>query len=41
MLNDTACLEALRRFGLLKYERLDLMKIQEDILRWIIQQLDE
>ena len=41
MRNDLACILALRHCGLLKYEKLELMKGQEDLLRWIIQCWDE
>ena len=41
MVTDAASLMALRRCGLLKYVRLELMRGQEDLLRWLIQQWDE
>ena len=41
MVTDAASLMALRRCGLLKYARLELMRGQEDLLRWLIQQWDE
>ena len=41
MFTDIATLLVLRRCGLLKYARLELMRGQEDLLRWIIQQWDD
>ena len=41
MITDAASLMALRRCGLLKYAHLELMRDQEDLLRWLIQQWDE
>ena len=41
MVTDAASLMALQRCGLLKYARLELMRGQEDLLRWLIQQWDE
>ena len=41
MITDVASLMALRRCGLLKYSCLELMRGQEDHLRWLIQQWDE
>ena len=41
MVTDAASLMALCRCGLLKYARLELMRGQEELLRWLIQQWDE
>ena len=41
MITDAASLMALHRCGLLKYARLELVRDQEDLLRWLIQQWDE
>ena len=41
MVTDVATLLVLHRYGLLKYARLELMRGQEDLMRWIIQQWDD
>ena len=41
MVMDAASLMDLRRCRLLKYARLELMRGQEDLRRWLIQQWDE
>lgn len=41
MWNNPTCILALQHCGLLKYAKLELMKGQEDLLRWIIQRWDE
>ena len=41
MVIDAATLLILCRCGLLEYARLELMRGQEDLMRWIIQQWDD
>ena len=41
MVTDAATFLVLCRCGLLKYAHLELMRGQEDLLRWIIQQWDD
>ena len=41
MLNDPARILALRRYSLVKYAKIKVMKGQEDLLRWVIQRWDE
>lgn len=41
MRDDLACILTLCYCDLLKYARLELIKGQEDLLRWIIQRWDE